>query len=137
MAQKITALQNTELKNRVPSVEFKAGDLVAVSATPGQLEPATPASTAIYGVCLQDIDSTNPKFAESTEIYVDTLEFENTIEIEVGTGVADAAVIENTLVNVDAADASKVDVSAPGTQIFVTKVISPTKIEGKVAARVA
>ena len=137
MAFKITALQNTELKNRVPSVVFKSGDLVAVSATPGQLEPATPASTAIYGVCLQDVKSTDENFAVSTEIYVDTAEFENTFEFEVGTGIAVAATHENTLVNVDAADASKVDVSAAGTQIFITKVVSPTKVEGKIAARVA
>jgi hypothetical protein len=134
MAQKMTALQNTELKTRVPSVEFKSGDLVAIAAA-GNVAPATPGAV-IYGVCLQDVNSTDANFALSTEIYVDTAEFENTFEFEVGTGVAVKATHENTLVDVDAADASKVNVSAVGTQIFITKVLSKTKVEGKIANRV-
>lgn len=91
----------------------------------------------ILGLSNEGIDSTSSNFATDEDINVSTPN--NVMDyliIPVSSGSATSALV-GTYVNVDPANPGAVDVSTPGTQILVTRVVDAGTIHGAIALSVA
>jgi hypothetical protein len=89
---------------------------------------ATPGA-ALLGVCQEDVLASDVDYASTRKIAYQT-SYNNYFIMDVTAGTATQAMVGSPF-NVDTGGAS-LDVSAPGTQLEITKFISATKVEAKV-----
>lgn len=129
MAQRNNLIETIDPKTAAASTVFKAGDWIQSDGL-GAFVPLTPAH-AVVGLCLEAVSSTDANFAQEKLISCDMID--HTVDrwlMPVGTGSATAN-MEGLTFDVDAADASALDVSASGTQFEITRVISASLVEVK------
>jgi hypothetical protein len=94
-------------------------------------------NSKILGLSNDSVTSASSNFAASSDLNISTpVNILDVLDIPVSAGTATAALV-GTYVNVDPANPGQVDVSAAGTQILVTRVISATVIKGIIALKVA
>lgn len=96
--------------------------------TSGGVKPAV-ATEAIVGVGMEDVLSTDVDFT-STRLIAYQTPIKNYFHMFVGTGVATPAMVG---LKFDLATPTTLDVSTSGTQLEITKYISATEVEVKVA----
>ncbi len=125
--------RNTSLPaKKAASTAFKVGDFIYPDGS-GAYVPAIP-DVALFGVMNEEIQSTDVDYADVRPIQSlsNPVNLMDVLEIPVITGTATDA-LEGTYVDVDSSDASGVDVTAPGTQIYVITVVNETLIKGVMA----
>lgn len=111
---------------KAPSIVMANGQFLTYNGTGGVI-PATP-TDPILGVCQEDVTAADPDFASTRMIAYQTAQ-NNYFNIDVTAGTATAAMVGLPF---DLDTASSLDVSAPGTQVEITKFISATEVEVKV-----
>lgn len=94
----------------------------------GGVIPSTP-GVAIMGIGQEDVMASDVDYASTRSIAYQTVGPNTYFQIVVSIGTATAAMIGLPF---DLATPETLDVSAPGTQIEITKFISATLVEGKV-----
>ncbi len=132
MAKFINNRNNGLPAKKAASTVFNVGDFIYPDGS-GAYVPAIP-DVPLYGVTNEEIQSTDADYAtvrpfQSISTPVNLMD---ELEIPVITGTATVA-LEGTLVDIDSGDSSGVDVTAPGTQIYVTKFIDVATIHGVMA----
>ncbi len=131
MAQYINNRNNGLPAKKAASTAFKVGDFIYPDGS-GAYLPATN-DVPLFGVINEEIQSTDSDYADVRPINVSTpVNLMDELLIPVTTGTATDA-LEGTYVDIDSGDASGVDVSSPGTQIYVTRFVDAATIIGVVA----
>lgn len=108
---------------------------VLTGGTSGATATATSVAITkkIFGLSNQQVQSSDSNFATSQPINLNTpVKILDYLTIPVSSGTATLS-LEGTYVDVDPANPGQVIVSTPGTQIFVTKFINASLIEGVIA----
>lgn len=118
------------------STAFEVGYFVTYDGS-GHVKPVAAGTDKILGLSNEQITSASANYALTSDISISTpVNILDILTIPVETGTATTALV-GTYVNVDAANAGAVDVSAAGTQILVTRVIDSKTILGAIALTVA
>jgi len=127
--------ENIDLRPKAASTVFQNGDFISYDGLGGVI-PAQSASlygtaTPILGVILQDVLSTDVDFASATPVY---FQFAHAYKFicQVSAGTAVASMVGSQF-DVDGVNPGQVDLSAPGTQLTVTRILSTTLVEVEVA----
>ncbi len=115
---RFNSIENEEPRKKKASVVFHAGTIVAPDPLDPQFfYPAQPTDDA-QGICGEEIRSTDTDFTSDRRIAVD-FPVNDSDEFEaVVTGAVASSGYENQTFDVDATDATKVDISTPGTQFI-------------------
>lgn len=141
MANQILFLNNRNNGNTYPkkaSVAFSVGMAVEIDGTTGYVQPATN-TTPILGIVNEEVTAASSNYALNTPINVSEATYNDELSFVVSTGSATAAMV-GRYVPLDAASTGVVvagisaTVSA-ATPILITKFISATKVQGKIAFR--
>lgn len=112
--------------NKAASTAMANGEFLTYDGSGGVI-PATPGDP-ILGVCQEDVQSSDVDYTSTRKIAYQT-SLNNYFNITVTTGTATAAMVGSPF---DLDTPSTLDVSAPGTQVEITKFISATEVEVKV-----
>jgi len=129
MAYKVTNWENIETRSKAASQVFTAKEFVGNDGT-GGIIPSAPA-TVVEGIVLENVLASDVDFATTRRIAIEVPSKNvDLYRAEVTNGPAVAA-MEGSTFDVDAADASKIDVGGAGTQFMITAIISETEVEFK------
>lgn len=129
MAKLRARWEQIEYAPKAASTLFEAGYFISYDGSGGVI-PAQSASlygtaTKILGVILEDITAADPDFTSTRQVgFQKALSFQFYAGV---VGTATASMVGDTF-DVDGTDPSLVDVSAPGTQLKVVAVLSPTLV---------
>lgn len=118
--------EENQYTNKAASTALANGEFLTYNGTGGVI-PATPGDP-ILGVCQEDVLSSDADYTSTRLIAYQTAQ-NNYFNITVTTGSAAATMVGSPF---DLDTASTLDVSAPGTQVEITKFISATEVEVKV-----
>lgn len=129
MAKLIQKWEDIDNEKKAASTQFNVGDFISYNGS-GQVVPAT-AGDAIVGEILEKISSTDDDYASTRQISFQKVTNQYKFEIPVTIGTATAAMVGSTF-DIDTAKPGSLDVSAPGTQITISKFISDILVEGYV-----
>lgn len=123
---------------KAASTLFEVGYFLTYNGT-GQVVPVTNAGLAtdkILGLSNEQITAASANFATTADIGISTpVNLMDELDIPVTIGSAAAALV-GTYVDVNPLEPGSVDVSAPGDQILVTRVIDADNIIGIIAKTV-
>lgn len=118
------------------------GTFDATHGLTGGTSGATATATAVsilknvFGISNESVQTTDTAYASTVPFNLSTaVKVQDYITIPVSSGTATAA-LEGTYVDIDPANSGSVIVSSAGTQIFVTKFISASLIEGIISLNV-
>lgn len=130
MAIRNNGIETNDTYKKEPSTAIKQGDWLQINAS-GNVIPLA-ATKVVAGLSGETITAQSTNYTANSEIVVDqaTLDTDRFI-MEVGTGTATAAMVGLTY-DVDS-DASKLKVSASGTQFRITRFINAGLVEVKLA----
>ena len=130
MAERNNGIESNEPKTFQASTVGKIGDWLQSNGA-GEFEPLEPGNT-VEGLLQEAISTTDPNYASEKQVIVDGVTADtDRFLMKVGTGTATAE-MEGLSYDVDAADASVLDVSGAGTQFQITRFISDDTVEVKV-----
>lgn len=115
---RFNSIENEEPRKKKPSTVFRAGTIVAPDPLdPQYFYPAQPTDDA-QGICGEEIRAVDTDFASDRRFAVDfPVNDSDEFEAIVTNAIASSG-YENQTFDVDAADATKVDISVSGTQFI-------------------
>lgn len=129
MAFQINNRNNGGISQKKASQAFEVGQFLTIDSN-GFLVPG--GSGKVVGICNQQVTSASPNYAVADDLSFSEATYNDTFIIPVITGTATQTLV-GEYVDVDASDPTGVDVTAStNDQIFVTRVINGTTIEGKI-----
>ena len=128
MFQRNNLIETIDPKTIAASTAVNPGDALTSNGA-GEFVPAT-AGDVIEGIALEKVSSTDPNYASEKMISVDTVvQTTDRFLVNVGTGTATSEMEGLTF---DLTDAGSIDVSAPGTQVEITRFISASLVEVRI-----
>jgi len=117
----VTNWENIEQRTKAASTVFAVGDVVANDGL-GAIIPATTGSV-VEGIILEPVLATDADFAVTRPVAIAV----PSKDVDQFTAVVtNGPVVEGVIYDVDAADASVIDATAPGVQFKCVAVISDT-----------
>lgn len=129
-ASRAINVENPQTAPKVASTPMAVGIFLEYDGA-GAVQPLTPTSEVV-GLNLCPIAATDPDYASNKLITYDGInQSEDRFQMPVTTGTALASMIGSPF-DIDAAVSYGLDVSAPGTQFVITKVISTILVEVQV-----
>lgn len=135
MADLIKKWEYIDTVPKAPSTVFQKGWFISYDGLGGVI-PAESASlygdaTPILGAILENIESSDDDFASARQVFYQVgLVYEFVVPVTIGT--ADATMVGSRF-DVDGNNPGSIDVSAPGTQLEITAVLSETLVLAKIS----